>query len=199
MPGNSDHGSARSLTRRARSRGLTLIELIASIVIFAVVAAGLIVLMQQTTARSADPMVQQQASAIAQAYIEEVALQSFCDPNFDVDADPSTPLNCPADCASSACSGACRNPALGSSREGARNLFDDVCDYHGLSDSGAADQNGLPIPGLGAYRVNVTVDDVGVGLDTLDSDAGQVVRVNVVVSNPAMESPVAMSVYRANY
>jgi len=182
-----------------RQRGVTLIELVASIVIFAVVAAGLIVLMQQTTAQSADPMVQQQASAIAQAYLEEIALQSFCDPNFDVDSVPTTPLNCPADCTSALCGGGCRNAALGSSQEAARNLFDDLCDYDGLSDPGAADQNGLPIPGLGAYRVNVTVDDAGFSLDTLDPGAGQVVRVNVSVSNSAMESAVVMSVYRTNF
>jgi len=196
----SEIAKQASIRGDRKHAGFTLIELVISIVVFSVLIAGIVVVIQQTAGQSADPMIQQQASAIAQAYLEEIALQSFCDPNLDVDADPATPLNCPVDCSSSACdTGGCRNSGLGATQEAARNLFDDVCDYHGLKDLGAADQNGLPIAGLGAYRVNVTVNDVGVILDTLDSDMGQVVLVNVVVSNPAMESDVVMSVYKANF
>ena len=35
--------------------------------------------------------------------------------------------------------------------------FDDVDDFDGLADSGAADQFGMPIAGLGAYDVSVQV------------------------------------------
>jgi MSHA pilin protein MshD len=41
--------------------------------------------------------------------------------------------------------------------EAARIDFDDVDDYDGLADSGARDQFGNPIAGLGGYTINVAV------------------------------------------
>jgi MSHA pilin protein MshD len=188
-----------------RQSGLTLIELVTSMTIVAVATAGLILLMQATAGQSADPMIEQQANAIAQAYLEEAGMRSFCDPDFDADANPATPLDCPVDCVLSACDpGGCRIAGQGSVNEGARALYDDVCDYDGLSDSGAVDQTGAALPGLGAYEVTMGVDDAGVtlgapGLTDLDSDVGQVVRINVRVSHPSMDSDVVMSVYKGNF
>ena len=190
---------------RPRQRGLTLIELVTSMTIVAVAAAGLILLMRATVGQSADPMIEQQANAIAQAYLEEASMKSFCDPDFDADADPATPLDCPVDCALSVCDpGGCRIAGQGSVNEGARALYDDVCDYDGLSDAGAVDQTGAALAGLGTYDVTVVVDDAGVtlgapGLSDLDSDVGQVVRINVRVAHPSMDSDVVMSAYKANF
>lgn len=185
------------MSRPAAQRGVTLIETVASIVIIAIAVSALTFLVSDATRRSADPMIQEQAGAIARAYLEEITLKRFCDPDFDNDGDPATPLDCPAQCTAPAC-GLCGGPGAGL-QEPARALFDDVCDYDGLADSGARDQTGAALPALGAYGVAVQVRDSGVSLDALDGGAGEVVRIDVTVSHPAMPVPVALSGYRANF
>ncbi|QKT03645.1 prepilin-type N-terminal cleavage/methylation domain-containing protein [Ectothiorhodospiraceae bacterium 2226] len=58
-------------------RGLTLVELIIAIVVMGVAVSGVLLVFTTTVARSADPMIQQQAGAIAEAYMEEVLLRPF--------------------------------------------------------------------------------------------------------------------------
>lgn len=180
----------------ARQHGATLIELVATIAVLSVAVAGLILAVASVTGRSADPMLQVQASAIAQAHLEEVLLKSFCDPDYDADGDPATPLDCPSDCTAPVC-GACRG--FGAGTEASRDLYDDICDYDGLATAGAFDQTGAPIAGLGAYAVRIDVVDAGATLDALDGGAGQTARIDVTVSHPAMERPVQLSAYRANF
>jgi MSHA pilin protein MshD len=186
--------------RMLKQRGATLVELVVSIVIVSIVVITLMVLTSQSMGRSVDPMIQEQASAIARAYLEEITQKSFCDPDFDVDSDPATPLDCPTDCVTSVCGGTCRNPGLGSQTEAARDLYDDICDYDGLSNSGAIDQTGSPVAGLSQYTISVQiVDDSTVSLNGLTGDAGETARMDVTVSHPAMNDDVRMSGFRANY
>lgn len=61
--------------------GATLVELLVSIVIVGIAAATILGVLAATTGASADPMIRHQASAIAEAYLEEVLLRSFDDPD----------------------------------------------------------------------------------------------------------------------
>lgn len=61
-------------------QGLTLVELIVSMVIISVALGGVLMVMNFTTSHSADPMVQHQAVAIAEAYMEEIILQPYNNP-----------------------------------------------------------------------------------------------------------------------
>lgn len=186
--------------RMLRQHGATLVELVVSIVIVSIVVITLMVLTSQTLGRSVDPMIQEQANAIARAYLEEITQKSFCDPGFDVDGDPATPLDCRTDCVTSICGGTCRNPGLGSQTEAARDLYDDICDYDGLSNSGAIDQTGSAVPGLGQYGISVQiVDDNTVSLNGLTGDTGRAARIDVTVSHPGMSNDVRVSGFRASY
>ncbi|BCR06397.1 hypothetical protein DESUT3_34660 [Desulfuromonas versatilis] len=64
----------------SRERGVTLVELIISIVIIAVALSGVLMVINQTTSHSVDPMLQHQAVAIAESYLEEVLLHP-CGPD----------------------------------------------------------------------------------------------------------------------
>jgi MSHA pilin protein MshD len=70
--------------------GFSLIELIVAIVILSIGVTGFITLIINTTKNSVDPQIRVQGNAIVRAYLEEVMLNSFCEPNFDPDADPAT-------------------------------------------------------------------------------------------------------------
>lgn len=57
--------------------GATLIELVVSIVVISVALAGVLLVITKTTSTSADPMIQRQAVAIAEAYLEEILAKDF--------------------------------------------------------------------------------------------------------------------------
>jgi len=62
-------------------RGTTFVELIISIVVISVAVTGVLLVIMRNTASSADPLVQHQAIAIAEAYIEEIVEKPFVDPD----------------------------------------------------------------------------------------------------------------------
>jgi MSHA pilin protein MshD len=62
-------------------RGVTLVELVISIVIISVGIAGILLVIQRTTQSSANPMVRHQAVAIAEAYMDEILLKPYADPD----------------------------------------------------------------------------------------------------------------------
>ena len=71
-------------------RGATLIELVISIVVIAIAASAVLGVLSSTVGRSADAMVMSQAVAIAEAYLEEISLKSFVDPD-GVDGEAARP------------------------------------------------------------------------------------------------------------
>lgn len=61
--------------------GVSLVELLVSIVIVAIAASAVLGVLSMTTAGSADPVIRHQASAIAEAYLEEILLRPADDPD----------------------------------------------------------------------------------------------------------------------
>jgi MSHA pilin protein MshD len=170
------------MKRRGPARGATLVELVVSIAIIATGVAGILGVMNLTTRHSADPMIIQQAQLIAESYLEEILLKKFYDPD--------TNNVCPA-------------------AEGSRASYDNVCDYHGLSNAGAIDQLGGPVNGLERYNVSVTVlpnagaTSAAVALGGLSNDYGagyiRVLQVIVVVTHADYPVSVTLTGYRTNY
>jgi MSHA pilin protein MshD len=64
-----------------RQQGASLIELIITIVIISIALSGILSVVNITTKHSADPIVQHQAIAIAESYLEEILLLPITDPN----------------------------------------------------------------------------------------------------------------------
>jgi MSHA pilin protein MshD len=152
-------------------RGATLVELVITIVIISISVGAVIGTLSRMTAHSADPMIEAQAVAIAESYLEEIMLKSYLD--------PTTGTVCPA-------------PV------GGRSVYDNICDYNGLVDAGAHDQSGAAPPGLNltAYTVSVAVNQAA-SLNNL-SGSGQVLRVDVRVTYGSLVD-ITLSGYRTNY
>jgi MSHA pilin protein MshD len=168
--------------------GVSLIELIIAIVIIGIGLTALTATIINTIRHSADPLIQQQANAIAQSYLEEILSQPFCDPN-DFSSD------CFTDCTASACSACSGGTVTGGGGE-TRATYDDVCDYEPINEA-TADING-PIASLSEYTVTVTIDDTGVNFNGLASNSGQVVRIDVDVTH-GNGSAVNLSAYKVNF
>lgn len=115
-----------------------MVELVVSIVIISISVTGVMMVITQLAGSSADPMIRTQATAIAQAYLEEILAQPLSDPD---------------------------GGETGAAETGeARATFDDVQDYNGLNDTtGAVDQFANPINGLGAYNIAISVTDSTLG------------------------------------
>jgi MSHA pilin protein MshD len=71
-------------------RGATLIELVISIVVISIAASAVLGVLSTTLGRSADAMVLSQAVSIAEAYLEEISLKAFDDPD-GVDGEATRP------------------------------------------------------------------------------------------------------------
>jgi len=65
----------RSIFRR--HSGFTLLEIIVTLVVISIAATTLMSVFSSTVRTSADPMIQQQAVSIAEAYMEEILLKDF--------------------------------------------------------------------------------------------------------------------------
>jgi MSHA pilin protein MshD len=181
----------KSSAKKQHIRGFTLMELVLVIVILGLGAVSFLILVNQTARHSIDPMLRQQAHAVAQSYLEEVLLNAFCDPDLSTD--------CPAFCtgANNACT-AC------TAAEANRSLFDDVCDYDGIADAGARDRADNPVAGLEDFNVSVSVDDGSDGspviLNGLSSGSSRVLRIDVNVTHGNVpDIDLTLSGYRANY
>jgi MSHA pilin protein MshD len=69
-----------------KQRGVTLIELVVAIVVVAIAIASVLGVISRSAVNSSNRMIQQQASAIASAYLEEIMQKPFTDPNGGVEA-----------------------------------------------------------------------------------------------------------------
>jgi MSHA pilin protein MshD len=176
---------------RARSAGLSLIELVVFIVVLGIGFAGTLILYNQAVTGSVDPIVRKQVLAIATSLLEEIELRGFtyCDPD---DANVYTATST-GGCATTA--EIAMGPEAG---ETTRALFDNVNDYHGFQMlSGIQDIMGNTVPGLGAYSVtNVTVATAGGSFGL--ADVNDALLITVTVTGPAGIS-VSLQGYRFRY
>jgi MSHA pilin protein MshD len=69
------------MTCSLNNRGFSLVELIISMVVVSIALGGVLMVMNYTILHSADPMLEHQAVAIAESYLEEVLLHAYTDPD----------------------------------------------------------------------------------------------------------------------
>jgi len=117
------------MNNRIRPYGFTLIETIIALVVIAAAATGVLLIYAEATSRSADPMLRAQAQSIAIAYMDEIMLQAYADPDTG---------------------------ATGAREEGSRSQYDDIWDYDGISED-PTDRTGNTIGALSDYDVDVAV------------------------------------------
>jgi len=129
-----------------RQAGTTLIELVIAIVIVSIAVSAILMVFSMNVGHSADPMIRHQAVAIAEAYLEEISLKSFADPD-GVDGEANRTLYDDVD------------DYHGLVNVGARNQFDAA--LAGLGDytvSVTVTPSALPsIAAVDNYLINVTV------------------------------------------
>lgn len=195
------------MSTRRRVCGLSLIEVIIFIVVLGVAFAGMLILYNQVTRASVDPLVRKQAVAIAQSLLEEIELMpfTFCDPD---DANVTTATSAtigPAGCATT---------LEGLGTEGAEKRvdnvarFDNVSDYAGFcmgpgtpvcSDTVITTASGTTLAQLADYRVDVAVGQITAAdnFPAVPLDAG--LRITVTATHLPTGTVASLIGYRFRY
>jgi MSHA pilin protein MshD len=157
-------------TGMAKQRGISLIELIMFIVIISVALVGILLVMNQVTRSSSDPLIRKQAMAIAESMLEEIQLQ---------------------DISGVACAG-----PLGA--DAARSGVSCVTDYNGYSATGIKDfSTNDVVPGLAGYNITAVSVEAIAALGPTAIAAGSGVRITVTVADPTGATAATATGYRA--
>ncbi|ERS88650.1 MULTISPECIES: prepilin-type N-terminal cleavage/methylation domain-containing protein [Marinobacter] len=158
-------------------RGATLVELVMAIVIISVAIAGVVGAFSLIAGRSADPLNQTRAIALAQFYMDEVLSRKYDDKTLPGGVPKE--VGCTID-----------------KEESGRKDFDDVDDYYDIN--GLAPENAEG-GSLGAqysgFRVSISVTCAGteVGLPS-----GEAKRIDITITDPSAND-YRFTAYRANY
>lgn len=143
--------------RALMQRGISLIELIIFIVILSVALTGILLVMNQVTRHSADPLIHKQALAAAESLLEEIELQDFISQS------------------------GVTNAVTQANRASEYHI---VSDYNGFATMGIFPVSGVAaIAGLASYNANVAVTNAALN----GIAAGSAVRITVTVDTPQGE------------
>ena len=190
-----------SATSAVPQRGLSLIELIVTIVVMGAAVAGVLGAFAMATRSSVDPMIQKQALAIAEAVMEEVQLMPFtyCDPDDDNAAIATDTAGCDAANENNLVAEALDVPPTGpaETRAGTVRPFDNVNDYNGFSmGPGITGIGGTAITNidLSGFTASVTVANQALG----GIAATESLLITVTVTGPA-GTTVTLHGYRTRY
>src|SRR5437879_3872460 len=193
---------AERQARRHRPRaehGISLVELIVFIVIVGIAVAGVVGVLSIATRASADPLIQKQALAVAEALLEEVQLQPFtyCDPDDPNAASASSAAGCTGGAGGANDENRLPlGPEAGETRYSATTPYDNVSDYNTFSMTGIVDLTGAAIPGLGSYTASVTVANQALG--AIPASDALLITVTVL-GPPGTNTTVVLDGYRARY
>ncbi len=167
--------------RGKRAGGVTLVELVITIVIISIALVITVSVIATSVSRSADPLIQHKAVLLAQAYFDEILTKRFAEQTPTGGVPPATDA--------SVCT-------VGSESGETRARFDDVDDYDQLDEKPPQLQTGANPGDYAEYRVQVSVTCSGLALGLgSDSDA----KLITLTVTPPVIGPVTFTAYRGNY
>lgn len=193
------------MCNKRRQTGLSLIEVAVFIVVLGIGIAGLLVLYNQVTKASVDPMVRKQALALALSLLEEIELRAFtyCDPD-----DPNVYTASVANAANCPVLLEAMGAEPGETRYSTIAPYDNVNDYNSLAamaGSNPVDPNSIrdiannTIPGLTGYTVSVAVAPIAAGdFGGTVTNTNDALGITVTVTAPP-NITVSLQGYRLRY
>lgn len=157
--------------------GFSLIELVITIVVLGIALTALSSSLFNAVGKNADPLWQAKATQLSQAYLDEILAMKYQD---------DSPLE-----GGSVGSCAISGPETG---ETSRSLFDDVDDYHGLSETATfLDTTSGLASTYSGYNISIQVTCV----DHLGNTSNDSKLIELTVTSPTNESLI-FSAYRAD-
>ncbi|OZG70848.1 MSHA biogenesis protein MshD [Hahella sp. CCB-MM4] len=167
---------ACAIRKRCRQNGITLIELVISIVVLGIALTAIVSAISTSVSRSSNILLQDRMIELSQAYMDEIVGKRF-DEDTPIGGYPPV-TNCTIN-----------------TEEGDRGSFDDVDDYDGL-DEAPTSQTTANFANYTDYRVTVSV--VCAGTDMGLSADKWAKRVQVAITAPNGQVMV-FTAYKGNY
>ena len=156
--------------------GVTLVELVMTIVIISISVAGVVGAFALISSRSSDALHQTRAVALSQLYMDEIMGQRYSE---------ATPVG-----------GVPKASGCDiSTEESSRSEYDDVDDYNAINQRVPRDAEGAVLSGYEGFSVSVTVECAGSAVGLPPEDAK---RIDLTITAPA-EQTFLFSAYRANF
>jgi MSHA pilin protein MshD len=192
-----------------KQRGVTLVELIITIVILSIALVGLSLAISSGLGQSSNTLFELRAAALGQAYLDEILSKKFDERSRNSGIPPCVDPMLPGR--------ACSNPLV--TEEGSRTRYDDVDDYDGLDEGLNAvggprplrDADGNLRVGYDNFRVQVAVRRIAVGVGQAEEfpsvnaatnpkpdDIYDAKLITVTVSNGAATG-LQFSAYKSNF
>ncbi|ARU54821.1 MAG: prepilin-type N-terminal cleavage/methylation domain-containing protein [Pseudomonadales bacterium] len=169
-----------------KAKGVTLVELVITIVIISIAIVGVISAFSSSVGRSADPLWQFKSLKLAQFYLDEIQAKAFDESTPLGGVPPSTSIDC---------------GSLGP-EEANRDEFDDVDDYIMANQAPAIlSTSGMVLDSsYQDYRITITVSCDGTALGFATND--RVKRITLTVVPPesiANADTMQFTLYRSNF
>ncbi|MCH8529784.1 MAG: type II secretion system GspH family protein [Saccharospirillum sp.] len=162
----------------AKQQGVTLVEMVITIVIIGIALAGTIAAFSSVVGRSSDTLIQTRTISLAQAYLDEILALPF---------DRATPPG-----GEPPFSGNCR--VIGGNANN-RPQFRSVDQYDGIVHSPPQLLSGLEGEGYEGFTVSISVSCVGPEIGLPD---GHAKRIDVQIGTP-LNQTVVFSAYRGHF
>ncbi|MEX0618752.1 MAG: type II secretion system protein [Pseudohongiellaceae bacterium] len=187
----------------SRQQGITLVELIVTIIVLGIALTGISLAIQLGVGRSSDTLLELRTVALAQAYLDEILGKRFDENTNNRGVPPCRP-------AGDACT---LEGAFGPDGGETRATFDDVDDYHGMDEgddqtNALQDSEGNERQGYENFRVQVNVRYINLGggeeEETLAqgdelNDEGDAKLITVTVRHRGLSQGYDFSAYKANF
>lgn len=178
MPPESNSPPRFRRCLRRHQSGLTLVELVITIVIVSLALASVVGAFSTMLGRSADALQDTQAVSLAQMYLDEILSRKYDEDAGNGGTPPWT--------------GACRT---GAEAGEARGTFDDVDDYQGIDDQPPALVSGSLPATYAGFRVEISVTCAGAEIGLPSANAK---RIDVRITGADGVSRL-FSAYRGNF
>ena len=159
-----------------RMRGMSLVEMVITIVIISVALVGSLRAFSVLTGRSADVLIQTRSADLAQLYFDEILSRRY---------DEATGTN-----GVPAYTGACRITNDGESRDN----YDDVDDYYAVTNESPDTMDASLATDYSGYTVSINV----VCDDSIGVNTGGAKRIEITIDDPIGATSV-FSMYKGNY
>lgn len=173
----------RIVNNSSSTSGYSLIELVVTIALTSLVVVVFLSFFSSIQLQSTEPVFQVKAAELGQAYLEEISLKKY---------DHNSPNGNGNRCNDS---GPACSATLTSEGGETRITYNDVDDYHNLSDSPPQDALGNVRSGFNNFSVDIQVSYAGADLGLAAQDLK---RIEVIVTTPdGTQFP--FSQYRGNF
>lgn len=170
-----------------KQTGVTLVELVISIVILSIAMIALMNAFSVSISSSADPLWRNKTLKLAQLYLDEIQAKNY---------DDATPVGGLPFVTNPGCG------SLGPEGGEVRADFDDVDDYDGLTDAPPVSLVGSLDASYDSYQVTVSVVCDGATVDAVDTSNATAnnhgKKITVTITPPG-QTAIPFSVYRGNF